>query len=30
MKKPLFVIQKIEDAIESHFDDLNHISYSNS
>ena len=31
MKKPLFVMQKkTEDAIENHFDDLNHTSYSNS
>ncbi|ACB90238.1 hypothetical protein SPCG_0986 [Streptococcus pneumoniae CGSP14] len=30
MKKPLFVMQKIEDVIENHFDDLNRTSYSSS
>jgi len=29
VKKPLFVMQKIEDRIEDHFDNLNPISYSN-
>ena len=29
VKKPLYVMQKIEDRIEDHFDNLNPISYSN-